>query len=38
MIDTECVISLETVRQPTVDALGFELLLEKRFVAGMERV
>lgn len=35
MIDTERILSLDTVRQPTVDALGFELLLEQRFVAGI---
>jgi hypothetical protein len=38
MIDTEAVLSLEPVRQAAVDTLGRELLLEKRFVTGIDGV
>jgi hypothetical protein len=38
MIDAEAVLSLEPVRQSAVDTLRCELLLEKRFVAGISGV
>jgi hypothetical protein len=38
MIDTEVVVSLEPIRQSTIDTLGHELLLEKRLVAEIRDV
>jgi hypothetical protein len=35
MIDAEAVLSLGSVRQSAINTLGRELLLEKRFVAGI---
>jgi hypothetical protein len=35
MIDTEAVLSLESVRQAAIHTLGREFLLEKRLVPGI---
>src|SRR5262245_60603635 len=38
MIDAEAILSLQSVRQSAIHTLGRELLLEKRFVAGITGV
>jgi hypothetical protein len=38
MIDAKAVLSLESIRQSAIHTLGCELLLENRFVAGIDGV